>query len=339
MVNIKPRKFVAKPNPTNTTIQHAHNSIGKGLWGRDFLAVLRPSAAWWDRFQGRHALLFRGHADTSWALLPSLWRSPAAPMLHRFLAGAREKIRIAVDRVKRRHSACGMSPSAFDGIALVVAEQMMAMAFGEMADQLGFDMPPCDVLSDGFVTQSPEEDFICKVLLEMGVDHIASPALLAVAQHHGMPTRLLDYSTHGLYAAYFATDPLQNSESRDVVVWVIAEHVVRKGRRLRIMRPRRTTSAYMLAQEGLFVYDERAWCHAIYGDRVWDHESIMNMFFSNLTDSYRLKCRVLLSRSHAAEVRELLWRERIHAASVQPSLDNVARTMGEMRWRMGEADS
>jgi hypothetical protein len=43
---------------------------------------------------------------------------------------------------------------------------------------------------------------------------------LAIAQHYGVPTRLLDFSSDPLIAAYFAVENPQ-SDAEDIAVWAV----------------------------------------------------------------------------------------------------------------------
>ncbi|MCU0711563.1 MAG: FRG domain-containing protein [Pirellula sp.] len=289
---------------------------------RSFLDALRRSnPRWLHRGASLTPWVFRGQGNADWQLVPSAWRAtiPQSSYCKRILAGIDQKhaqkvidhhhrlptdLQIDIERVRHQ-------------IAQRRYEFLQVNAFVSLADELGMNVP------GGFLSNHIPIDF---------VPHDSSwqhphPAY-ALAQHHGMATRLIDWTQNPLYAAFFAAEE-PYEDCLEMAVWALDTMYLRTQLHWRELRVPRSQIGFLHAQAGLFTYNYCA-----------DHHFVLEgkwPLIEDIATSDALK-KLTLRRSEAGELRRLLFAEGISRAHLMPTLDNVRHTLDSL-WEEAATDS
>ncbi len=282
----------------------------------DFLAALSPSHPRWGTDPRKW--IFRGHGDATWTLLAKAYRGEP-------------------------YAAFGVNVTLGEGrqewSAHSDAETALLDRFSRALDRVGLPIPTraLEVTRQGDERHSSADT------------HPDLVPLLALAQHFGLPTKLLDWTRQARFAAYFAAAyaAVRSNAGGDLAVWALrtdfVESLAERGVdhvELTIRTAPASSNPNLLAQHGLFTRTEGENAHRYAVDefvalastaaqswtfKPWHAEQGRN---PNLVPRPLMRC-CCLPVTESPKLLRLLAYEGITGATMFPGYDGVVRAMLE----------
>jgi hypothetical protein len=180
--------------------------------------------------------------------------------------------------------------------------------------------------------QAASRDALAKKLIQEFYDEcerfspwrypISDPRVLAMAQHHGLPTRLLDWSFSPYVAAYFAFSwfmfETESGQTGNVAIWVLNRvEVERKSPegQLQIISVQDYENSRLGSQFGLFTYLKT------------NESSLEDYLTSPAVELGHAVARLEIPRSQAREALQDLILMGIHHGTIFQGREGIAHTI------------
>jgi len=214
----------------------------------------------------------------------------------------------------------------------VLSEKFLLTRFMDESDKFGYKVP---LNEDNFrkITNTFLKHYLNNIGSDVNLKIWNSPST-AIAQHHGIPTRLLDWTENPLTAIFFAAENVQmlpDSDSKRIVVIALNRFGLPDDDFEYISIPRQH-STFIQSQEGIFTLYKKADDYFL---KNGHYPSFEEIYFYNKTyvlddvEYYPMGGfqKITLPHSEAGELLRLLNAMGISRAKLMPTLDNIATSI------------
>lgn len=309
---------------------------------QSLMTALEISSRWTSDTAWSCPWVFRGQRDAEWGLTPAAWRSEAtipmqrlAQLRQRFAGQCAPRIHEQLERAPRLN---GANPGfVVKSYAQARAEFTLILEFVRLADELGHFVPGMDTY-----LRLANHDYLPDVRNFPLVRFLPDPnPTAALVQHHGVPTRSLDWTRNPLYAAYFAASEVDpTADGGSIAIWAIRPDYLRTQgavdhhntgytRFLDHTVPN-SDNRYLHSQEGLFMHPTYGCAHCAKTGEFPNLEAFAVAVERELsTPTIR---KLTLPYCEVGELLRLLWLKGVSRAHLMPTLDNVTQALCS-RWK------
>jgi FRG domain len=267
------------------------------------------------RFGRRHdRFIFRGQSNSEWELVPRVFRTSV------------------INTYKR-----GMMSTLSNHPGQFFFEWSLLHGFIQYCDAAGLTVPGDSMEFRAYFDQNNITNVHGITSKNWPQDRVVP--LMAMAQHHGVPTRLLDWSSNPYVACYHAaaTAVIRNREDvradEKIAIFALDLNTLPRIDGVKHLRVPGSTSAYLCSQTGSFLLVDNSG----YRGEAFTHNVSVE---SKLGLHANLLKKVTLPTTLAGDLLLRCDRFGISAASVFPGYDGVGKAVLEstLAWHFSHPD-